>query len=377
MLNYLENSIIIITIATLTLLLTILLYHSILYWQEKLYISKKEKWGPVFLQYLNEEIDLDKAADILNCDFSFLYKLFLGYLSNHNKVDRKDLYRLRALASKIGILDYYIKRLNSMSKKRRLRAISFLAKIEEVSVLNIYQKNLNDKDERIMLASCRAIARIGEHSLFVPVLRNLFNRTNMTFEGISDIMIIFGKGVSKDIQLLLEDYIDGKKDLAALFAVEEFVSLSLLIDILGYFKYKPAVKILEELLRREDNNEVIIHIFKALKKIGEVIAEDLHDYILNEDWVIRSQAVGYISTIRDSRYKEELESLLSDEHWWVRYYAAQALYEIGEKDLLIKITSASVFASDITRYVLAQNKEYVEDLSVEDLSVENLEGSLS
>ncbi|MFW5982292.1 MAG: HEAT repeat domain-containing protein [Halanaerobiaceae bacterium] len=354
MTGYLETIIILITIATFSLVVIILFYHFLLYWKERIFERKREQWEPLFLQYLDGEKDLEETAELFDCAYTFLYQLFITYLNNCKNINRKDLYRLRALASKLGMTDYYLKKIESPFKKRKIRAINFLTRIEEVRALDFFEQYLNANDQRLMLASARGIARIGEERLFVPVLRNLFNRTNMTFEGISDLMIIFGEDISLSVKNILEDYLEKNLDLNKLFEVDAFVSLSLLIDILGYFKYRQAIEILEELLKVEENNEVIIHIFKTLRKIEEPVEIDLDEFIMNNDWVIRSQVVRYIAAIRDSRYIDELKELLSDKHWWVRYYAAQALYVIGEKEFLGKIAETGDLASNISEYVLAQ-----------------------
>jgi len=48
------------------------------------------------------------------------------------------------------------------------------------------------------------------------------------------------------------------------------------------------------------------------------------------DWEVRAQAASCAGHIGASAAIEMLEHLLDDDFWWVRYYAAEALFKLGD-----------------------------------------------
>jgi HEAT repeat protein len=50
-------------------------------------------------------------------------------------------------------------------------------------------------------------------------------------------------------------------------------------------------------------------------------------------WEVRAQAALCASQLGSPVVIPRLESLLQDEHWWVRFHAAEALFRLGEDGL--------------------------------------------
>lgn len=74
-------------------------------------------------------------------------------------------------------------------------------------------------------------------------------------------------------------------------------------------------------------------------------------------WEVRAQAVLCASQLGSSALIPRLEKLLQDEHWWVRFHAAEALFKLGEagmKALHQAARGASARAADIAGGLLRE-----------------------
>jgi HEAT repeat protein len=107
-------------------------------------------------------------------------------------------------------------------------------------------------------------------------------------------------------------------------------------------------------LNPDYNEEVLIHILKALVKIEYPVEKDLKLFLDHESWVVRSQTARYLAEIKDDNYLAELKELITDQNWWVRYYAALAIFELGKKEILIEIVKNKEPGYEMGRYILDQ-----------------------
>ncbi|RAK06366.1 HEAT repeat protein [Halanaerobium saccharolyticum] len=185
-------------------------------------------------------------------------------------------------------------------------------------------------------------------------MKIVLNESSFTFEGLSEILIRFGEESCYQIKDFLEKNFRKENNLEEILEVPEYQSLSLFFDIFGYFRFIPGVEIMVSTLNEDYNEEVLIHIFKALAKIEYPIDKDLVPFLNHKSWVVRSQAAHYLAEIKDSNYLPDLKKLLSDQNWWVRYYSAQAIFELGKEDLLIEIIKNKEPGYEMGKYILDQ-----------------------
>ena len=238
-------------------------------------------------------------------------------------------------------------------------AASALGKLGEKEVIPYLKGMLDSSDTSEMTFAAKAIADLGETSLITDVFKRMLTDTYTTYEGISEIAVRFGVDICPPLQQIIQKWLDGKIHLEESFGVSREQSLSLIIDILGYYRFTEAAPELERVLinySEEDDskaNEVIIHIFKALTRLEYPVTLSLTPFLLHGDWIIKSQAARYIGKIGDSYYKDEIKKLLEDENWWVRYYAAKTLYKLGEITYLYSISKSKDVKGEMSRYILS------------------------
>ncbi|MGM0437473.1 MAG: HEAT repeat domain-containing protein [Bacillota bacterium] len=336
----------------LGILAFILIYHFKDIIHEKRLENKSEKWQKPLSKYLNDEITLKTISEKLPRDYHYLYDFFKPYLKN---LDEKDFYKLKMLIQKIEMDEFYLKKLKKGNRKKKIKAAVFLGKIKEKMALPLLKRYIHKGDELIRNASMWAIAEIGEINLYSDVLKVVLNNTSMTFEALTELSIHFGRDICFTVKELLEEYLRGEREFEKEFGINDHAIIALFIDVLGYYRFKRSKGILKRILtgdKKYYNDEVLIHIFKTLVKIEVSLNVDLNKFLDHSNWVIRSQTARYVGKIKDGNYSDELISLLNDEKWWVRYYAAEALFKIGKKDLLKEISKTDQKRAEISNYVI-------------------------
>ena len=206
-----------------------------------------------------------------------------------------------------------------------------------------------------MTASAWAIAEIGEKKYFNIVLKEIINKTQMTYEGITELFIQFGGEICTNVEILLREWLEGRKDLAKKYQTDNQIIISFLIDLLGHFNYVQGTYLFQRILTQETDPEIIIHVFKALNKIGQHVDIDLKLYLQHENWVIRSQAVRYAGVIKKKKYLSIYKELLQqDDNWWVKYYAGETILQIGENKVLRSLAESKKSGSKMSHYILNQ-----------------------
>ncbi|MFW5976820.1 MAG: HEAT repeat domain-containing protein [Bacillota bacterium] len=339
---------------TLVLVLIILLiiifgYHLFISFKEKKYKKYHDKWEPVIDRYLNKEYSLEETAANFNKKYNILYRFFKPYLIN---LDGKKFYRLKELIKELKLNDFFLEKLKNGNNNEKIKAATFLGIINEFRSLPYLKDLLKSDNDYLVNTSIRAIAEIGEKDLFLPVIKTILSRTHLTYEAVTEIIIKFGEDICQYIITLLKKWLEGDFNFKEVFEVPEFQIISLFIDVLGYFRYSPGVKIMENILKNSSNSEILIHIFKALIKIKYPLDIDLKQYLFHEDWVVRSQCAKFVGMIQDKKYVSELKQLVNDDKWWVKYYAASSLWRIGEEKVLKSIIDDGEKGANISRYVL-------------------------
>lgn len=341
----------VLSLLIITVILTIIFYHLLHQRREKKFEQKKEEWEIFLFQYLNGDLGLDQAAAVMNDSYYYLYDFLKPYLKN---LKGKDFEKIKRLVEKNKMVAFFLKKLENGKQEEKIKAAAFLGKLGEERALPLLEKCLSCEDENLMTASIWAIADIGDQELFFKVLKSVLNESRFTFEALTEILIRFGEASCYQIKSFLENNFIAENNLEKILGVPEYQSLSLFFDIFGYFRFVAGVEIMVSTLEVEYNQEVLIHIFKALVKIEYPINKDLKPYLNHDNWVVRSQTARYIAEIKADSYLTDLKKLLVDQKWWVRYYAALAIFKLDKREILIEIVKNKEPGYEMGTYILAQ-----------------------
>lgn len=330
-------------------------FHIRIYFQNKKYQKLKNEWELILLKFLSDEISLEEAEEVFGKDYKYIWEFIQTYLDN---LEGNDYIKLKNLLHAIGFNEYYYNRLKSGSDKEKLKAAVILGKIKyEKSIPELKAMLGSDSSLKIKIAG-QAISRIGEVSLIYDIVKAFLTRTYITYEGISQILITYNEDICPSLIKIIEDWLDGNRDIKEEFQTSSYQPIALFVELLGHNRYKASIPILERLLREIDNEELIIQIFKALSRIKELVEIDLTPFINHENWVIRSQVVRYLYKNWEAGYSKQLKARLFDENWWVSFYAGMALYHNKFKDFLEKLAASDNPGSDISNYILEAGGQF-------------------
>jgi HEAT repeat protein len=114
-----------------------------------------------------------------------------------------------------------------------------------------------------------------------------------------------------------------------------------MVDLLAFYCYLPAASTLLRLLRSSEDEEVLIHLVKAIARVGNVSAVPrLTALLTHPNWVIRSQSAQALAALGAVEAGGSISILLDDESLAVRADAQRALgslaaaHEAGEREVL-------------------------------------------
>ncbi|MDZ4132363.1 MAG: HEAT repeat domain-containing protein, partial [Dethiobacteria bacterium] len=231
---------------------------------------------------------------------------------------------------------------------------------------------LKSKNFSTVLAAAQSLVKSGEAGTFAPAARALLKNTYFTYEGTTEVLIGYGRSICGPIMQLLKSYSLKKNETeddsietvlpkAADAGGEDVVAfVSIMIDLLGFHRYREALPVLAKMLESRDE-EIIVHVLKAFLRIGAVPEGfNLKPYLTHKYWVIRSFSAQVWKLTGDESALPLLKNMLSDRQWWVRFHAAEALRSGGEAGFAILKQLAAAAGEDretaISRYILDINE---------------------
>jgi hypothetical protein len=243
--------------------------------------------------------------------------------------------RLRRLSRAIGFTDrLQHQMLESRDQLGRAAAAKTLGRLRERIARESATELLQSNDPAVVLAAAYASASFRDPRHFLPVFRAIYQRTPITLHGAAELLSGFEEGVCPVIHKLLINLvgqyrhggtphpIDPQKEVDRSDTAAQVV----MIDLLAFYAYVPAALTLLRLLELSEDEEVLIHLVKALAKVGDTTAVPRLTRLLgHQNWVIRSQAAQALATLEAGEAVPAIHALLGDDNIRVRIYAQQAL----------------------------------------------------
>jgi HEAT repeats len=302
------------------------------------YRAKSDVWEPLFFAYLEGDDTEASIAATLNskADFDAFIEFSTFYLKN---ITGDEVHAIANLSMYTGITARLHSDLRGgRRKKHRAVAAITLGLLEDMDVLPYLEKMLEDDDPYLVYAGAYGIACLREYGLFMLVMRTLLARTPITYEGTSELLVRFGENICPTLDGILRAAViehergesefipETQPDNRLQVDLDNFIEVSLLLDILGNFRYGEAGELMFDVMEAAGNEEVTIHAIKALIRMKPPgAAARIVPLLEHPNWVIRSQAARALGALGERGYQRELVAHLNDEQWWVRHYAAQAL----------------------------------------------------
>lgn len=334
--------------------------------QERQFRKQDKKWENHFLPYLAGDQTLEETIPHFKkkAGYHWLQRFFQPYLEN---LDGADFERTKALCRETGMIHYYQQRLKRGTLSSKATAARILGSIRCKLSIPDRLKLLQSKNPVVIQAVAQGLAVSGELETFRPVTKTLLNNTYFTYEGSTEILAAYGREICATIVTILEEIYEksaqvedgpGRQKPQETLHVDHIplnIYVSTMIDLLGHYRYREALPLLNRFLEIADE-EITVHILKTFVRTGEVPENYRAVPLLNHSyWVVRSFAAQTCRIKKDPGIAPELEKLLGDSYWWVRYHSALALLDLGKVGynmLKRRAAEPSGQAADISRYII-------------------------
>ncbi len=334
--------------------------------KEKKYKRLERKWEALFLWFILNDGPFHEVAGKLkkSRNYHFFKRFFTPYLET---LDGVDFEATKALCREISLIAFYQHRLTRGSMYQKALAARFLGVVRCRESIRERMRLLKSKNKLLVLASAQGLVVSEDLGTFRPVMKALLRQTHTTYEGVTEILSRYGREICLPITNMLDTYsrrieggtakyLQNRRGQTGLENSEDTsVALIIMVDLLGHYQYREALSILNRLLVMSDV-EKIIHIMKAFLRIGELPCDfDPKPYLEHDDWVVRNFATQVTALSQDMEAVPILNQLLEDEQWWVRYNAANALINLGERGrnlLTSRANDPDSRVSGIASYIL-------------------------
>lgn len=224
---------------------------------------------------------------------------------------------LLAVAAALGVSDLLQTRARSRTAQDRLTAIEALALFDDRT--GVVEQALDDSNPHVRLGAALALSARGDAPDLMALVRKLrigeAENSLLLVSLMSDI-------AARDpdvVRTLLED---------AAFPEAGKVAA---VDALADSGYTHAPLLAEMAANPCGAPDLQPRVFRALGRAGHpVSARAIEAGLASQDWRIRAASAEATGQIALRRFAEQLGTLLSDEHWWVRFRAGEALLRLGE-----------------------------------------------
>jgi HEAT repeat protein len=268
-------------------------------------------------------------------------KAFHGFLDEQlRELGDGSPLRLRHLSRTLDFTRHLQRRLaESRDPLERAAAAKTLGRLRERMSREAVAELLHSDDPAVVLAAGYASASFRDPSVFLQVFRAVYRGTRITLHGIAELLSRFEAGVCPVIHELLDKLVArySETDLSGSLDPDREVDRGdqaaqvVMIDLLAFFAYRPAGPTLLHLLQLSEHEEVLIHIVKALAKIGDATAiPGLSRLLTHPNWVIRSQAVQALAALEAVDTIPLVHALLEDEDLRVRVCARNTLGTLNQ-----------------------------------------------
>ncbi|GEM_PF-4081274 len=244
-------------------------------------------------------------------------------------------FSLRELSRSLGFTAWLEGRMRgSRNLVERAAAAKTLARLQEESARSVALKLLDSGDPAVVLAAGYAVAAFRDPSYLLPVFRAVYDRTPLTLHGAAELLSGFGKESCPVMLGLLQGVVrrlgEGRTspslDRQREVAEDDTAAQVVLIDLLAFFHYQPALPTLLALLDLTEDVEVTIHLVKALAKVGDYRAvSKLVELLEHSNWVVRSQSVRALAALGARVACPAIRVLREDGNLAVRTAAEDAL----------------------------------------------------
>lgn len=265
------------------------------------------------------------GEELAIADLEFATNLTLELAEFMRGTDRAELL---AVATALGIPDVLRRRARSRTAQKRLTAIEALAMFDNCTC--VVEHALDDTNPYVRLSAALALSARGDDPDLLALVRKLrIGEIENSLLLVSLMRDIAEQDPAAVLTLLADDTFPEAGKVAA-------------VDALAESGYTHAPLLAQMAENPNGNPDLQPRVFRALGRTGHPVgARAIEAGLASPDWRIRAASAEATGQIALRRFAEQLGTLLSDDHWWVRFRAGQALLRLGKPGSAIMQRAAS------------------------------------
>jgi hypothetical protein len=230
--------------------------------------------------------------------------------------------------------------------RERVRAVFMLALFDSAHVRQLLAGAMDDPNIQVQLAAIRGVADLQATELFPAVLAKLRAMPRLSSLVLVELLQRFGNEAIPELMRVARE--------------DESLPLRLAaVQVIGSADRLETVAVLIELCT-DSSASIRAASFTALAKIGDPRAESVLLQGLNDPaWQVRMQAVYCAGCIGAVTAIPLLHTLLEDTEWGVGFYAAEALYKLGNPGIMIlQLASRSLTSGGRIAHLTLAERRY-------------------
>lgn len=242
----------------------------------------------------------------------------------------------------LGGLDARLRTLRRGKEWERVAAASSLRFLDRAEVVTALHWALDDPSPNVRSAAARALFDLGAVGSAQLLIDKLVIEAAVPPQAVRDVFRKLGRAFRDELVAVLDCEVERARIVA--------------IDALGHSGDLSAVTPLLGLLE-DASKEIAANVYRALGLLGDPRALPMVKQGLRSPaWEVRCQAALCAGQIRAHEAGGLLTNLLDDPVWWVRYRAAEALFDLGEQgiEVLLRLSLEATNAGQTAQLVLAE-----------------------
>lgn len=238
-------------------------------------------------------------------------------------------------------------RLGSRFWEKRLRSAEYLGYLGGNSSLPALMTALRDEVLAVRFAAATSLARLGCRDAVEPILQALDAPGEVSQRRVAEVIQILGARASDPILAILQDPGTNEN------------SLGIAARVAGGLRLHRAIDPLRHLLGHESPN-VRLNAIRSLASIGDhSVSAAIASLGEDPSWEVRSCVMQALGRLTASAQIPLLLQGLSDQEWWVRLNAAEALHSLGDPGISVLRDASDhhvdAYGRDMSRQILQQH----------------------
>ena len=345
-------------LAVTSAIIFLILLAKIIY--DKVEQYRNEKLKEALKQKTNDYlagIDVELDSKISARKKRLLEEIIINYL---RQVRGETKEKLQELAEKSGVIDFKVEQLsNSNQWWKKSEAAYMLGELGSEKALETLLDYLEAENSDIRYQSALAVVKIAGSQYLRLVINKLL-----------DLEVYPRDTILRLIEEVDDDIYETMEPLLSSTEIEKQIISLRSLGLKQDYRLLPWIK---EYVN-SDNEDLVEACLKAAYKLGDIGDDDYFRLLLttkqSDSFEVRANLARVLEKFRTEESRVELQELMTDPHWKVRYNAGQSLLNHGSKGIIAlsrQLHSSDQFAQDMAWQILHQEITFEDLLNNEEL----------